>query len=52
MINLIKMKESDNKEEDEIEMLREIRFVNGSTYEGSWNATDTTGVGRYVTPYS
>lgn len=46
------MKENDDKEEDEIEMLPEIRFPNGSTYEGSWNAIDMTGVGRYVTPYS
>lgn len=46
------MKKSDNKEEDEIKMLREIRFANGSTYEGSWDAIDMTGVGRYVTPYS
>lgn len=46
------MKESDKKEEDEIEMLRKIRFANGSTYEGSWNTIDMAGVGRYVTPYS
>ncbi|XP_029155971.1 MORN repeat-containing protein 5-like isoform X1 [Nylanderia fulva] len=45
------MKKNDNKEEDEIEMLRETRFISGSTYEGSWNAIDKSGIGRYVTPY-
>jgi len=43
--------ENDEKA-DEIEMLRKIRFINGSTYEGTWNAIDKTGIGRYVTPYS
>lgn len=46
------MKKSDCKMGDEVEMLRETRFVGGSTYEGSWDAIDKTGVGRYVTPYS
>ncbi|KAG5331419.1 MORN5 protein, partial [Acromyrmex heyeri] len=43
--------ENDDKKADEIEMLREIQFVTGSKYEGTWNAIDKTGIGRYVTPY-
>ncbi|XP_024869504.1 MORN repeat-containing protein 5 isoform X2 [Temnothorax curvispinosus] len=35
----------------EIEMLRETRFITGSKYEGTWDAIDMTGIGRYVTPY-
>lgn len=46
------MKKNNNKEGDEVEMVRETRFVSGSTYEGSWDAIDKTGIGRYVTPYS
>ncbi|KYQ53969.1 MORN repeat-containing protein 5 [Trachymyrmex zeteki] len=43
--------ENDDKKADEIEMLREIQFVTESRYEGTWNAIDKTGIGRYVTPY-
>lgn len=38
------MIESDNKEKDEIEMLREIRFANGITYEELWNKIDMASV--------
>ncbi|XP_018401114.1 PREDICTED: MORN repeat-containing protein 5 [Cyphomyrmex costatus] len=43
--------ENDDKKADEIETLREIQFVTGSRYEGTWNAIDKTGIGRYITPY-
>ncbi|XP_018341400.1 PREDICTED: MORN repeat-containing protein 5-like [Trachymyrmex septentrionalis] len=42
--------ENDDEKADEIEM-REIQFVTGSSYEGTWNAIEKTGIGRYVTPY-
>lgn len=44
--------ENDDKKADEIEMLRETRFLTGSRYEGTWDAIGKTGIGRYVTPYS
>lgn len=44
--------ENDDEKADETEMSREIRFVTGSTYKGTWNAIDKTDIGRYVTPYS
>ncbi|XP_014482285.1 PREDICTED: MORN repeat-containing protein 5-like [Dinoponera quadriceps] len=41
---------NNNGNEDKIELLRETRFVSGSKYEGTWNAIDKEGIGRYVTP--
>ncbi|EZA57064.1 MORN repeat-containing protein [Ooceraea biroi] len=47
-----KMPESDDKQgRNETELLRETRFISGSGYEGTWNAIDKTGIGRYVTPH-
>lgn len=44
--------ENDDKKVDEIEMLPETQFITGSRYEGTWDAIDMTGIGRYITPYS
>lgn len=46
------MTQDDNEKEDEIEMLQEIRFISGGKYEGTWNAIDKEGIGRYVTSNS
>jgi len=43
--------ESDNEQTlNEIEILR-TRFISGSKYEGTWNAAEKTGIGRYVTSH-
>lgn len=44
-----KVVQDDNEMEDEVEVLQEILFVSGGKYEGTWNAIDKEGIGRYVT---